>query len=532
MFHQNSLSRRVATSAITLLSISAISSASAITPKKGGVLVYGSEGDAVYLDPARVDDGASLNVAGNIFDTLVDFKPGTTEVIPSLAERWDISPDNTKFTFHLRKNVKFHDGSPFNAGAVVFSFMRQKDKNHPAHKFGLPYKYWGYMGFDKLIKEVKKVNDHTVVIQLANAEAPFLSTLAMDFVSIVSPKAVMKHKKNFSYNPVGTGPFKFKKWVRKEKVQLDRNKNYWGGAPYLSRVVFKPLEDSSARMNAFLAGEVHMMNLPTSQQAQTLIKNKKYNVVVKEAMNVGYLAFNTQKKPFDNPKVRQALNMAVNKASIIKDVYNNMATPAKNPLPPTLWGYNESVQPYPFSTDEAKKLLAEAGYPKGFKTELWYMPVSRPYMPDGKMVAEALQANFKAINVDVKLQTADWGVYLDKTDKGEHAMALLGWTGDNGDPDNFLNVLLSGDNANVPASNIAFFKDKKVTQLLREARKITDKNVRTAKYKEAQVLIREQAPWIPLVHSQVAFPMAKSVKGFVMSPTGRRDFHKVWLDKK
>ena len=503
----------------------------ASTPK--GVLIYGRGGDSVSLDPAKETDGESLIVCDNIFDTLVQFKEGSTDVEPGLAQRWEVTPDGLTYTFFLRENVKFQDGTPFDSDAVIFSFMRQHDPKHEAYGYSQLWSYWQDMGMDKLINAIDKVNSSTVRIQLKTPSAPFLANLAMSFASIVSPTAVRKYKQEFARNPVGTGPFKFVSWTKNEKIVLNAYADFWGGKPKLARVIFRSYPDSATRLNAFLAGEIHMMNLPTPDQVAVIRQKKPTAVIIEEpAMNVAYLAFNTTKGPFAKAKVRQALNMAVNKAAIIKGVYSGMGVPAVNPIPPSLWSYNTKIKPYGFDVQRAKQLLAEAGYPKGFESELFYLPVSRPYMPDAKRVAEAIQADFKAVGVNVQLTTHEWAVYLDKTKKGEHPMALMGWTGDNGDPDNFLNVLLSGDNAKPPASNIAFYDNQKVTQILRDAQRVTLQKKRSALYETAQKLIHEDAPWIPIAHSRVAMPMDKRVKGFTLQPNGSRRFFKVSLEGK
>jgi peptide/nickel transport system substrate-binding protein len=313
-------------------------------PREGGVLIYGRGGDSVSLDPAKETDGESLNVSDSIFDTLVQFKLGTTEVEPGLAQSWKVSTDGTMYTFKLRTGIKFHDGTPFDADAVVFSLLRQHDPKHEAFGYAKIWSYWNDMGMNTLVKSINKIDNTTVQFVLARPEAPFLANMAMAFASIVSPTAVRKYKEDFAKNPVGTGPFKFVSWTKGERIVLDANKDYWGVKPKLARVIFRSIPDSSARLNAFLAKEIHMMNQPTPDQVGT-IKQRRPDAVVLEApgMNVAYLAFNVQKKPFDNPKVRQALNIAVNKDAIIKGIYSGMGMAAINPIPPSLGPLNSSA---------------------------------------------------------------------------------------------------------------------------------------------------------------------------------------------
>jgi ABC-type transport system substrate-binding protein len=229
--------------------------------------------------------------------------------------------------------------------------------------------------------------------------------------------------------------------------------------------------------------------------------------------------------------VRQAVNYAINKAEILDAVYGPLGVAAVNPLPPDMWGYNTSIEDYGYNPEKAKALLAEAGYPKGFKTTLWAMPVSRPYNPNGRRMAEIMQAQLKAVGITVEIVSYEWGTYLDKTGNGEHDMCLLGWTGDNGDPDNFLWVLLSIPAANKPAGNHAFWKNEEFNSLIKEAKESADQAKRTQLYEQAQVIFHEEAPWVPVAHSQVVEPMKKTVEGFVLYPTGKRYFGPVWLNQ-
>jgi peptide/nickel transport system substrate-binding protein len=497
-----------------------------------GVLVYGRSGDSVSLDPAKETDGESLSVADNIFENLVRFKLGTTEIEPELAERWTVSADGLEYTFFLRKGVVFHDSTPFDSDAVIFSFLRQNDTKHEAYGYSKTWDYWNDMGMDTLVKSVEKIDSHTVKMVLSRIEAPFLANLAMRFAAIVSPTAVRKFKQDFSKNPVGTGPYRFVNWSRGEKIVLEAFKNYWSEKPKIMRVVFKTIPDGSARLNAFLAKEIHIMNQPTPDQLKTIQERRKdANILTGSGMNVAYLAMNNQKKPFDNVKVRVAMNLAINKEAILKSIYSGMGVAAINPIPPTLWGYNKNIKGYAFDVAKAKEMLKESGFPNGFKTTLYYMPVSRPYMPDAKKVAEAIQSDLKNIGVIAELQTYEWATYLDKTKKGEHEMALMGWTGDNGDPDNFLRVLLSEENTKPPASNIAFYKNNELTKILNDAKSVLDMGKRTQLYQKAQEIIFKDAPWVPIAHSKTFVPLDSKVKGFVLTPNETRHFKTVWFEK-
>lgn len=498
--------------------------------KTGGVLVFGRSGDSTGLDPARETDGESYMICDNVYETLVQFKAGTTEIEPGLAESWEISADGLEYVFNLRKGVKFHDGTDFTASDVVFSLERQLKEDHPYYKMG-PWKYWSAMDMNNIVQDVIAVDDNTVKFILQRPEAPFIANLAMNFAAIVSPEAVEKYGEAFPQNPVGTGPFKFVQWLKDDSITIDRFEEYWGEKAYLDRVIFRAIPDATARYLALKAGEVDLIDYPSPDDIAEMKENKDLKLITQEGLNVGYLSFNNDKKPFDNKLVRQALNYAINRDDVIKGVYGEFGAPAKNPIPPTMWSYNDDIEAYPYDPAKAKKLLAEAGYPDGFKTTFWYMPVSRPYMVNAAKAAEIMQAQFKEIGVETELVTYEWGTYLDKTDNGEHDMCFLGWTGDNGDPDNFMHMLLSIAAAEKPAMNNAFWKNEEYNALVEEAKKATDFNKRVELYKKGQEIFHEEAPWAPIAHSIVVAPMKNEVMDFVLYPTSKRVFHKVWLKK-
>jgi ABC-type transport system substrate-binding protein len=495
----------------------------------GGVLVFGRSGDSVGLDPARETDGESFYGSTQIFDTLVEFAPGTTEVVPALAESWEISDDKLEFTFNLRRGVKFHDGTDFNADAVKFSFDRQFVESHPYNDLG-PWQYWGYMDMSSIVDRIEVVDDHTVTFYLKKVEAPFLANLAMDFAAIVSPTAVEKFGAEFKNNPVGTGPFTFVSWTKDDNIVLDANQDYWGEGPYLDRVILRVIPDATARYLALQNGEVDVIDFPSAEDLEAMEADPNIELIQQPGLNVGYIAMNNDKEPFDNKLVRQAMNHAIDRQSIIDAVYGSAGQVAKNPLPPTMWGYNDDIEPYEFDPEKARQMLADAGYPDGFETDLWAMPVARPYNPNARRIAEIVQSDLAEVGVTAEIVSYDWGTYLDKVDAGEHMMGMLGWTGDNGDPDNFLFVLLSAAAADA-GGNIAFWRNDEFNELIIEAKETFDQDRREELYEQAQVLFHEDAPWVTLAHSVVTVPVRSNVRDFVIYPTGKRVFQRVWLDR-
>ncbi len=349
-------------------------------PGRDETLIWARGADASGLDPASETDGESLNVAVNIFDGLVRFKTGTTEIEPSLATSWEISPDGLTYTFHLRPHVKFTDGRPVNADAVVFSLERQRDENHPAHKLASQFVYWGSMDMNNILESVRKTDDATVVMKLKHPEAPFLADLAMQFAMIVSPDAVMKQGKNFSRHPVGSGAYTLVEWQAGQKLVLQANPDWWGGKPKVKRVIWTVIKDNSSRTQAYLAGNVDGFEGVNPFELEKIKAAPKTQILTQAGMNVFYLAMNMDKKPFDNLKVRQAFAYAINRERIVKNFYGGMATPAATMLPPSLWGHDSSLQPYPYDPEKAKALLKEAGIATPLDVTLTLPPphASRP----------------------------------------------------------------------------------------------------------------------------------------------------------
>jgi peptide/nickel transport system substrate-binding protein len=485
------------------------------------VLIFGRGGDSVALDPITVTDGESFKVTKNIFETLVNFGQQDTEVNPGLAEEWEVSEDGLTYTFNLRQGVKFQDGTDFNADAVVKNFdrwMNGSDDKFPyyASMFG------GFKGEEgHVIKEVKAVDESTVEITLKRPQAPFLKNLAMSPFGIASPKAIDELGDKLGETPTGagTGPFKFVEWKRNDKVVLEKNEDYWqDGLPKLDQVIFKSIPENSARLNALISGEIDLADGIAPTDAAQVESTDGIQIFERPSMNVGYLGLTSTREPFDDPKVRQAVNYAVDKQAIVDAFFEGRAEVAKNPMPPVIAGYNDEIEGYEFDPEKAKELLAEAGLEDGFEMELWAMPVPRPYMPDGQKVAEAIQSNLADVGIKAEIVSYEWATYLEKAKNGEADAFLLGWTGDNGDADNFLYVLLDEDN--IGSNNYSYYSNDKVHDLLIEAQTEVDEEKRKELYKEAQAIIHEDAPWVPLAHSTPLLAGKSNIKNFFPHPTG------------
>ena len=524
---------------MTLLFVTTIMYAA---PKYGGTLVFGRSADSVSLDPSHATDGESFYGSTQVYDTLVQFKLGTTEIEPALATSWSISEDGLVYTFKLRKDVYFHSTKffkkkvQFTANDVLFSLNRQFKEDHPFFKVGGSYKYWGFMDMSKIVKSIEKTDLFTVVITLNKKEAPFLANMAMDFASILSKDyafSLLKEGKEdrLARYPIGTGPFVFKKWIKDDKIIYSANKEYWNGKPYLKKLILKVIPNASVRAAELKVGSIHVMDFPNPEEIAKLDADKNIKLIKQEGLNVGYLAMNIHKVPaFKDVRVRRAINYAINKEAIVDAIYAGFGKATDSPLPPTMWGYNKNIKHYEYNPAKAKALLAEAGY-SDLKFDLWAMPVVRPYMPNARKVAEAMQADLAKVGVKTKIVSYDWGTYLDKGRKLEHDAVLLGWTGDNGDPDNFLSVLLSEHAATIPVSNRAAWKNKEFSDLIAQAKTTTDIAKRTKLYEKAQEIFADQAPWVTIANSIVVEAVRSNVMNFKLSPMGKRVFEKVWFDK-
>lgn len=503
--------------------------------KKGGAMIYARGADSVGLDPINITDGESIRVTHAIFETLFEYDKDL-QLQPKLAESYETSEDGLTWTLTLKSGVKFHDGTDFNADAVVFNFERWMDPENEYHIGDFPYYPFLYGGFkgeeDHKVESVIAVDEQTVEIKLKEKIAPFVSYLAIPMFGIASPAAIEQYNERFFENPVGTGPFKFESWSRNDKIVVKANENYYvQNQPMLHQIIFTVVPDNSTRLNVLLSGEADIIDGMNPEDAKTVEDNENLKLVKRPSFNEGFMVMNTQKKPFDNVKVRQATNMAIDKQSIVDGFYSGFGEVAKNPIPPSLWGYNEDIEDYAFDAEAAKKLLTEAGYPDGFETEIWTMNNPRPYLPQPMKTAEAIQANLEEIGVKATIVTYEWATYLEKTGNGEHPMALYGWTGVMADPDNFLYPNLSNTNMEPPANNLAFYNNEEFQKLIEDARVTFDESERIELYKKAQEVFHEDAPWVPLAHTTPPIGFADYVKGFEPHPMENDNFAVMYLDK-
>lgn len=494
--------------------------------------VYCSEGSPEGFDPGLYTAGTTFDAAAHtVYNRLLEFEPGTTNPVPGLAESWEISDDGLQYTFKLRPGVKFQTTEFFtptrdlNADDVIFSYERQLKADNPWHQYvpGAAWEYFNGMGFPDLIASIEKVDDMTVKFTLKQKEAPFLANVAMPFASIMSKEYADKLQADGKMNqlnqmPLGTGPFAFVAYQQDAVIRYKANPDYWGGKQKIDDLVFAITTDAAVRYQKLKAGECHLMPFPNAADVEAMKADPNLKVMEQEGLNIAYLAYNTTQPPFDKAEVRKALNMAINKQAIVDSVFQGAATPAKNPIPPTMWSYNDAIEDDKYDPEAAKKMLEDAGV-KDLSMKVWAMPVARPYMLNARRAAELIQSDFEKVGVKVEVVSYEWAEYLDRSKaKDRDGAVILGWTGDNGDPDNFLHTLLGCDA--VGGNNRAQWCNEEFNKLVVQAKTTSDQAERAKLYEQAQEVFKKEAPWATLDHSLSVVPMRKEVQGFVQSPLG------------
>jgi peptide/nickel transport system substrate-binding protein len=486
-----------------------------------GTIVVARAADVIALDLARVSDSESIEVAELIFEGLVGWKPGTTELEPRLATSYEVSDDKLAWTFHLRDGVVFHDGTPLDADAVVFSFRRLLDRRHPNYLTSDDANF--HRTLFKDVTEVVAVDKRTVKIRIARPYAPLLPDLAI--FPIVSPAAVALYGDTFAQHPVGTGPFAFDHWTRGAEVVLARWDRYWGDRPGFDRIVFQVVADARQRLVDLESGSVDLASAIAPDEWTFVELHPDLVLHHTDGNNITYLAFNTQQPPFDDVRVRRACNLAVNKEPIVKLAYFGRAIAADGALTPTQWGYHAAATTYGYDPAAGKKLVDEAIADGTFdpnKLYTLYAPSTpRPYVAQPERVARFVQAALEQINVHTKLVLQQYSEHRAALEAGQHDMALFGWSADTGDPDNFLYVLFDSDNAIVgQAQNVAFYRDTGVDRLLREAQVEDAQARRSELYAQVQDKLAADAPWVPIAHSELVVASRASLEHVVLSPTG------------
>ncbi|PVZ12362.1 MULTISPECIES: ABC transporter substrate-binding protein [unclassified Pseudomonas] len=488
--------------------------------------------DIVQYTAATTADAS----AETVFNRLVTFKPGTTDIAPSLAERWDISEDGKRYTFHLRPGVKFHTTEYFkptrtlNADDVVFSFQRQLDPKHPWHaQSTMGYPYFEAMGFKDLLERVEKVDDMTVTFYLTRPEAPFIRDLAMGFTSIYSAEYADQLLKagtpgKLNAQPIGTGPFIFSRYAKDAQVRFRANPDYFAGKPPADPLVFAITVDANTRLQKLRANECQVMVYPKPDDIKAIEADPALKVQQMEALLVSYVAMNTEHKWLKDVRVRQAIQMALDKPLLVRTLFGDgNAVVGTGPYPSTLLGFNQQVKDLPHDPAKARALLQEAGVPEGTTFTVFTRNGGGPTNPNPGLSAQLLQADLAKVGLKADIRTMEWGEMVRAIKLGQHDLTFYGWAGDNGDPDNFITPNLSCDAAR-SGENAARWCDKGFDALIAQARAETDPSKRAALYEQAQVIFNQQQPWLSLAYPKLFVAMRKNVEGYTISPLTNNNF--------
>jgi peptide/nickel transport system substrate-binding protein len=507
-----------------------------------GTLVYGAGGEPVSLESGNITDGNSIYPQRQIYDYLVDFEDGTTKLKPALATKWTANKAATEWTFTLRKDVKFSDGTPFNADAAIFNLNRwwdPKDPNGFRETGGRTFEIWGdFFGGPKgdpksVIKSISKVSAYSFKIVLNSGNTALPDLFAGGYFGIASPTAIKTQGIKYGTPAglaVGTGAFVVESWKTGDRLEFKPNSSYWGDKAKVDKLIFRFIKDGSARLNELRAGTIDFTSDLLPADYKTVQADKTLVAVLKPAFNVGFLSLNYKNKDLKNDKVRAAISMAVNKKAIVDAFWNGLGVSNASFVPPVLeWANSKNVPAdYKFDPEAAKKMLTDAGYPNGFTVDLWYMPVSRPYFPQPKPIAEAIAADLAGIGIKVNLKTEDWAQYLkDRNKEPGFDMYMIGWTGDYGDPDNFYSAYYgpqSSDDSN--------YQPQEINDLLVKGRAAVKQADKAAAYAKLHELTYAANVRIPIVHSRPLAAARSYVKGWIPSPLGSEAFNTISIEGK
>lgn len=495
--------------------------ATGCAPRAGtpDTLVFARASDAVSLDPAGMNDGQSVNTVAQCLEGLLRFRPGTLEVEPWLAERFEISPDGLVYRFQIRSGVTFHDGTPLTAETAAFSFRRQLDERHPAHFPNLSYEYWQTLYSD--IVEVRAPAAMTLELVLRQPNSTLLASLAAFPVYLISPAAFAQHGPLLGQHPVGTGPFRFVEWRPSEAVVFARHPAYWGPAPAIERLVIQVVPDNTARVLQLREGQIDAMDGVNPADAEALKQDPAFRVHSTPGMNLGYLAFSEFAPHLRHPEVRRAVALAIDKDNLVRLGLDGYGRPAHYPMAKGMLGEPAGPPPLTHDREAARALLARHPEVLARPITLAAFTGARDYFPDASKIASLIAEDLRAVGLRVVPEIREFQSHRELLETGRFEMGLLGWIGDNGDPDNFLATLLGSAGAiEGSATNVAFWKNPAFDEALERARRVSAPAERAALYGEALRLWQEALPLVPLVHGEQIVAFRAAWDGFVMEPTG------------
>lgn len=504
----------------------------------GKVLSICTEASPEGFDVVQYNSLTTTNASADmLMNRLVEFDAGSARLIPGLASAWTTSEDGKVYEFTLREDVSFHQtpyfkpSRLFSAEDVLFSFQRMIDPAHAWHAFATRgYPHAQSMGWPALIEQLEAIGSHRVRITLKQADATFLSSLSMGFASIYSAEYAAQlvstgSMQKLNSQPVGTGPFIFKRYQKDAVVRYLPNRDYFAGAPAVDALIFAITPDSNVRLQKLRRSECHIALSPKPLDLVSASKDPRLTAPGVPAFMTAFVAINSQHAPLDRVEVRQAINLAFDRDSYLSAVFNNGAVAASGPLPPTAWGFAQTPG-YSRDPVKARELLAEAGLADGFETTIWTRPSGSLLNPNPSLGAQLLQADLAEIGIRAQIRVIEWGELIRRAKAGEHDLLFMGWAGDNGDPDNFLTPQFSCA-AVTAGTNFARYCAADLDRLISDAKVLADPQQRSDLYQQAQKLIQQRALWIPLAHPSASVLMRRGVEGYQVSPFGRQDFSRV-----
>jgi cationic peptide transport system substrate-binding protein len=487
------------------------------------------------LDTSSTTADAS---AHQIYDRLLEFNPTNGIIEPGLASSWVVSDDGLSYTFQLRRGVPFHTtkyftpSRTFNADDVIFSIDRWRNAAHPYHDVsGGSYPYFDSLRLDQRIKSVERINGYRIEITLFTPDSSFLANLATDFAVILSEEyaidlMTMGRPADLDRLPIGTGPYKFRSFRQNQYIRFERHEDYFLPTTGPQQLVFDITARSSLRMAKLITGECDATAFPSQSDLAVIEERSDLTLLEKPGLNVGFWAFNTSKAPFDNPKVRQALALAVDKTSLLDAVYLGQATRAKSLVPSASWAYQSNARELGYNPVRARELLDEAGVPYNFAMDIWAMPVQRAYNPNAMKMAQLMKSYLADVGVTVNIVSYDWNIFRENLRLGMHDSVLIGWNADNGDPDNFYRPLLTCD-AIPSGTNRAMWCNREYDALIELALLTDDFDERSALYHQANELIFEQMPLMPIAHAFQYQAVRSDIINMQINPFGGIRFDNV-----
>ncbi len=515
------------------LAAEAVEAAGAREP--GKPLVYCADASPEGFDPALWDSSSTSNVTTQLFQGLIGYRRGTSEMVPELATAWTMSPDARSFSFTLRPGVQFHSTPqftptrPMNADDVLFTFTRLIDPKLPFNvAFPATFVYPQSLGLAEMIAGIDKLGPMQLRFRLHKPNVNFLSYFAGSFAAIHSAEYAAQllaqgRASAINNQPVGTGPWRFKSYRKDDVLRLQPHPAYWRGVQTPKALVYAISREPNVRVQKLARGECHVAAAIRDVDISALSGHPQVRILKIQALNISYLAFNMKKPPVDQRAVREALDIAIDRDALFKVLFpRGDAMQAVSAFPPSVPGFNRSLR-NEFDPARARQLLAAAGHKNGLDIELWALPISRPTNPNGQLMAQMIQADWAKVGVRTRIVTYEWGEYLKRANQGEHQVYMSGWSSDIAAADEFLtpNLTCAASRDGIKFCNKAF------DALVEGARAEVDEGKRLALIEQAQVLFKQERPWITMAHSSVYMPVRKDVRGFVMSPNGSVDFEGV-----